>query len=333
MISNKKQEIRTRPCPDCYICGTKGVMLYRGLQDRLFGAPGRWNLKKCSNSECGLVWMDPMPIEEDIGKAYETYYTHEEEETNGRNGNVKKTICRQFLRKLYVLFRFFTGLDRQWRRVYMMYLDHIKPGRLLEVGCGNGQRLSLFQSRGWMVEGQEVDQEAAIQVYNRFGIKVYLGKVQNLDLRETTYDAIIMNHVIEHVYDPVGLLKECRRLLKPGGLLVAITPNIESRGHRIFSFCWRGLEPPRHLRLYSVTTLKRVAQQSGFTKIRSWTTAANAGVIARGSLEIRRTERHDMLKSKSFALSMKASCLQLLSSLTILLDKCSGEECILRVIK
>jgi len=259
MISDKKQEIRTRPCPDCYICGIKGQPLYQDLQDRLFGAPGRWDLKKCPNPECGLVWMDPMPIEEDIGKAYETYYTHEEE-TNRRNGNVKKTICRQFLRKLYVLLRFFAGLDRQWRRVYMMYLDHIQPGRLLEIGCGNGQRLSSFQSRGWMVEGQEVDQKAARQVYRNFGIKMYLDKLERLDLQRWNYDAIIMNHVIEHVHDPVGLLKECRRLLKPGGLLVAITPNVKSRGHRVFGSCWRDLDPPRHLRLFSVNTLRQLGQ-------------------------------------------------------------------------
>lgn len=332
MISNKKQEIRTRPYLDCYICGTKGVILYRGLKDRLFGATGRWNLKKCSNPECGLVWMDPMPIEEDIGKAYETYYTHGEE-TNRRNGHTKQTIGRQFLRKLHVLFRIIFGFYRQWRRVYMMYLGHMQPGRLLEIGCGNGQRLALFQSRGWIVEGQEVDRKVAKNVLDRFGIKVYLGKLEHLGLRETTYDAIIMNHVIEHVHDPVGLLKECRRLLKPSGLLVAITPNIESRGHRIFRSCWRGLEPPRHLRLFSVNTLKRVAQQAGFTKISSWTTEANAWVIAIGSLEIMRTGRHDMLKSQGLVLSMKAWYFQLLSSLTIFLDKRSGEECVLRVVK
>ena len=81
MISDKKQEIQTRPCPDCYICGTKGQPLCQGLEDRLFGALGRWNLKSCPNPDCGLVWLDPMPIEEDIGNAYETYYTHEEDTT------------------------------------------------------------------------------------------------------------------------------------------------------------------------------------------------------------------------------------------------------------
>ena len=332
MTSGKKQEIRTRPCPDCCICGTKGVMLYRGLQDRLFAAPGRWNFKRCPNPDCGLVWLDPMPIEEDIGKAYETYYTHKEE-TKRYNRHPPKKFYQLLIRELYVAFSMVVGLRRQWRRVYMMYLDHIQPGRLLEIGCGNGQHLALFQSRGWIVEGQEVDQKAAKQIYNRLGIKVHLGAVEYLGLREETYDAIIMNHVIEHVHDPVGLLMECRRLLKPGGLLVAVTPNSESRGHRVFCSCWRGLEPPRHLRLFSLNTLKRVAQQAGFMKISSWTTAANARGMARVSLEIMQIGRHDRLKLPGLVLSMKTLYFQLFSSLIVLLDKHSGEECVLRVTK
>jgi hypothetical protein len=64
------------PCPNCYLCGTGGEPLYEGLKDRLFNAPGEWNLKRCPNPECGLLWLDPMPLEEDIGMAYETYFTH-----------------------------------------------------------------------------------------------------------------------------------------------------------------------------------------------------------------------------------------------------------------
>src|SRR5208283_2932444 len=70
------REIRSFPCPKCYLCGADGEPLYAGLRDRLFNAPGEWGLKRCPNSECGLVWLDPMPLEEDIGIAYESYFTH-----------------------------------------------------------------------------------------------------------------------------------------------------------------------------------------------------------------------------------------------------------------
>jgi hypothetical protein len=69
--------IRSEPCPRCYLCQTAGEMLYEGMRDRLFGAPGEWNLRRCPNRDCGLLRLDPMPLEADIGKAYADYFTHE----------------------------------------------------------------------------------------------------------------------------------------------------------------------------------------------------------------------------------------------------------------
>jgi hypothetical protein len=69
--------IRSEPCPECDICGASGNLLYDGLNDQLFGAPGKWNLKRCSNADCGLLRLDPMPLQSDIGLAYNSYYTHD----------------------------------------------------------------------------------------------------------------------------------------------------------------------------------------------------------------------------------------------------------------
>src|ERR1700693_5419422 len=70
--------IRTRPQPACLLCGTAGQVLYASLTDRLFSAPGLWQLKQCPSPGCGLVWPDPAPLEEDLGLAYQMYYTHPE---------------------------------------------------------------------------------------------------------------------------------------------------------------------------------------------------------------------------------------------------------------
>src|SRR5438477_298019 len=71
--------IRTRPRPDCYLCGRRGEPLYRGLSDRLWGVPGQWDLNLCPDPGCGLIWIDPVPTDEEIGKAYPgAYYTHEQ---------------------------------------------------------------------------------------------------------------------------------------------------------------------------------------------------------------------------------------------------------------
>ena len=71
-----------------------------------------------------------------------------------------------------------------------------------------------------------------------------------------SFDAVIMSHVIEHVPQPRELLAECARLLKLGGRLVMLTPNAESFGLDYYGRCWRGLEPPRHLQIFSQPALE-----------------------------------------------------------------------------
>src|ERR1044071_76199 len=70
--------IRTAPARFCVICGSAGRPKYEGLQDRLFGAPGEWTLAECTREDCRMLWLDPMPIPQDIGQAYAQYYTHVE---------------------------------------------------------------------------------------------------------------------------------------------------------------------------------------------------------------------------------------------------------------
>src|SRR5262245_53052981 len=70
------EHIRTRQRPVCWLCGAAGKLRFADLRDHLFGAPGRWSLRQCTNTVCRMVWLDPIVIEEDIGHLYRTYYTH-----------------------------------------------------------------------------------------------------------------------------------------------------------------------------------------------------------------------------------------------------------------
>lgn len=65
------------------------------------------------------------------------------------------------------------------------------------------------------------------------------------------FDVVILSHVIEHLHDPVALLKMCHLLLEKNGLLVLLTPNVASYGHRKFGAGWCGLESPRHIHLFT----------------------------------------------------------------------------------
>ncbi|MER2513863.1 MAG: hypothetical protein ABTQ25_15825 [Nitrosomonas ureae] len=73
----RKNPIGIEVKPDCCLCGKPGETLYRNRTDYLFGTPGEWSFRICRGNDCGLVWLDPRPVVNEIGKAYENYYTHD----------------------------------------------------------------------------------------------------------------------------------------------------------------------------------------------------------------------------------------------------------------
>jgi SAM-dependent methyltransferase len=278
--------IRTRSCATCYLCGAVGILQHENLKDQLFGASGTWNLKRCPNPSCGLIWLDPMPIEADIGKAYEHYYTHADQPTSSDHPSTDR--AKAALTRAYELCWRFTPLFSERQELELMCLGARPAGRMLEVGCGDGHTLAQLRALGWDVHGQELDQKAASHARTRFEVPVFCGPLDKAGFRDAEFDAVVTNHVLEHVHDPLALLRESKRILKPGGILVAITPNARGWGHARFGACWRGLEPPRHLFLFSPQALEKIARSSGFQHVKTWTTAARSVWTVGGSLRVER---------------------------------------------
>lgn len=315
--------MRTRHSPDCYLCGATGNSLYEALSDRLFGALGTWNLKKCPNPDCGLVWLDPMPLEEDIGKAYETYYTH----------SSPYRPPRFLYRLITAIFDRITGLRQVSRDISFMTLGHTVPGALLDVGCGAGVFCQRMQDLGWQVTGVDFDAEA-VDTARKSGLDVRYGNLQSADFPDNSFNAITLNHVIEHVYDPIPLLRECYRILKPNGRLVVVTPNSLSRGHQKFGSYWRDLDPPRHIHLFSPRTLRHCAEKSGYSKITTWSTPANTLVIWSSSLDLQRTGRHDVLDNNPpFSIFLQSYLAQYREYFGLRRYFNGGEEAVLTAVK
>jgi 2-polyprenyl-3-methyl-5-hydroxy-6-metoxy-1,4-benzoquinol methylase len=112
--------------------------------------------------------------------------------------------------------------------------------------------------------------------HEKFSLNVFQGTLEEAEFPDEHFDTITMNHVIEHVPDPIKVLEECRRELKPGGRLVVVTPNIKCLGHYIFRENWRGLEVPRHLFLFSLPSLRACAEAAGLEASELRTTARRA---------------------------------------------------------
>jgi 2-polyprenyl-3-methyl-5-hydroxy-6-metoxy-1,4-benzoquinol methylase len=320
---NRSDIIHTKNEQYCYLCGVEGHLLYNRLTDNLFHSPGEWNLRKCNDISCGLVWLDPMPREEDIWKAYTNYYTHTNLNSNRRNLSLGALIENI----LEVLLNI-TPIPRERDRVWSMGLKERIPGKLLEIGCGDGTRLDYFKQLGWIVEGQEIDSNTKSVTDRKH--RVYVGDLCSLKLPPNSYDAIISNHVIEHLYNPIYFLDQCYNLLKSDGMLVAVTPNIDSLGSNYFKSNWRGLEPPRHIYLYSPNSLKKLAAKSLFTNISTSTTYANAVVNAASSLSCTYNCTN---KFNRAVILFKAYLFQIIELLNYNFNKDIGEECFLTAYK
>lgn len=317
-------QIRSRSCPTCYLCGTPGKLVYEGLQDRVFGASGSWNFKVCADLNCGLMWLDPIPVEEEIGKAYLNYYTHAEAPTQRMGLTKALRKCASYL------FSFADPVRAERKSLSLMFLDKIKPGRLLDVGCGNGMRLAQLRSLGWDAYGQDVDPAAVAYARETFGLEVHLGRLEDIPFAEKSFDCITLNHVIEHTHDPVGLLRGCRRLLREGGPLVVVTPNASSFARRHFGPFWRGLEPPRHIHIFSPKALSAAAARAGFTVNSLSTTVANARSFGRASLSIRNGGSSTATLRSRVEREIYALGFLYHSIFRHSMDAGSGEECVLQ---
>jgi len=286
--------IKTFTQPACPFCGIEGNIIHHSLKDRLFGVPGRWAVRRCVDPACDLVWLDPMPFEAEVVQLYKDYYTHNKT-TPLKKSHPLQAMGRMNLKMGYSVIKRMFNLKEKRRRLKYMFLEPGRDGKkLLEVGCGSGARLRAFKDKGWQVTGQELDPQAATYAKTVFDVNVLLGDLVDIGLDGEQFDAIVMNHVIEHIYDPARMLTECNRILKPGGKVVISTPNIESYGHAVFGENWRGLEPPRHLHLFSNQSAVPLMQKAGFSQYKIWTSAARAASMAHGSIDLALFGSHTM---------------------------------------
>jgi 2-polyprenyl-3-methyl-5-hydroxy-6-metoxy-1,4-benzoquinol methylase len=263
--------IRQIARPACPVCGSDGASLYAQLRDRLFAAPGLWSLVRCRNSACALVWLNPAPSTTDLEQLYGSYYTHSEEAAGRAALRAARAVYRFCLDALLALI----GVLAQKRRARLMFLDRDAPATLADIGCGDGGFLKTMAQRGWQVTGVDFD-AAAVAVARGRGLDVTIGTAQSLLQSGQRFDVVTASHVIEHLPDPEAFLSQCRSLLRPGGKIVVKTPNSASFGHRRYGRDWRGLEPPRHLQIFTPASLIACAAKARLRTTACFTTSAEA---------------------------------------------------------
>ena len=233
----------------CPRCGGTCRPVLEGLFDERFGAPGTYAILKCGN--CGLEQTWPRPSEEELKGLYERFY----------NAGVKPGSAYQGLRERFLA----SGLYRLWLKFDgdMSFHGRRGAGRLLDVGCNEGRGLSLYAKNGFQVEGLELN-EAAAALARRRGFRVYTTPLGQFSPREP-YDVVVLANVLEHAWDPVMMLAEVRRLLRPEGEVWISCPNAASLWRRVFGRAWVNWHVPFHLWHFSSKTLQELLNLADFS--------------------------------------------------------------------
>lgn len=136
-------------------------------------------------------------------------------------------------------------------------------GRLLEIGCACGFLLVAARERGFTVEGVEVSRWSSEYARREYGLCVTTGSVASAGLGAGEYDVVVMADVIEHLADPAEAVRTVRSLLRSGGRLVLLTPDVGSLTARLAGRHWWGLLDD-HYFYFSRDTLRRLLEREGF---------------------------------------------------------------------
>lgn len=139
------------------------------------------------------------------------------------------------------------------------------PGKILDVGCGRGIMLQTLAAAGWDVYGTELDDGIAASARTRLGDRIQIGRLEDADFPEASFDAVTFWHVLEHLPDPRAALERARALLSPGGAILVSVPNADSWQAQWFGRHWLHLDVPRHRWHFSHETLISLAHRVGLS--------------------------------------------------------------------
>ena len=253
----------------CNFCHGNDMMTLFEVEERITGRNTEFAVLKCKN--CGLACTSPQPVKSELAVYYpeESYYSFQTTDSSALKERLKD-ICLEEIggypqpAKRNILLRFARKLITQMMaKNISVIIPYIENGRILDVGCGSGRFLKWLKEHGWDVYGVELSEKAA-QNAAKSGLNVFCGELQDAGYSSGSFDAILINQVLEHVHDPMAILREANRLLKNGGRLIVGVPNIESYESRIFGEYWSPLDIPRHLYHFSFPVLAAMLDMTGF---------------------------------------------------------------------
>lgn len=178
---------------------------------------------------------------------------------------------------------YFESVEKDWswwmdtyRSYYRLFEKYSKGKKLLDIGSGPGVFLKCGKEMGWDVLGVEPS-PLAHKYSSAMRLNVINDFFPNDRVRaKGPFDVVYMNMLLEHVRDPIVVIKNSRAVLKKGGLLCVVAPNEYNPLQKIlkeglgFSAWW--IAPPQHLNYFDFKSMGKLLKKNGFDVLENWGT-------------------------------------------------------------
>jgi len=168
--------------------------------------------------------------------------------------------------------------------------------RLLDVGCATGFFVLAAQDAGWIASGVEANPFQA-DFARKSGLDVRNETIEETTFPEGSFDAVTLFEIIEHVKQPMAILRKAHRLLKPGGMVFLYTPNFDCASRLIMGVEAHFIWASNHLTYFTIPTLAGALQTAGFQVAHAETQGLD---IEDMIWYFEETGRHDMAFARSF---------------------------------
>ncbi len=226
-------------------------------------------------SRCGIIFLQPRPTPAELKDLYTAEYFEGGNFRCGHEGSYSDPAI----------------LEKMADPTLLTEIKEKTAGRrFLEIGCAGGAFLAAARQLGFQVWGVELSGDACRFARERFGLHVFEGEIADAGFPDGSFDVVFMGDVIEHLPNPMGSLREVKRVLDPKGTLVMALPSqTNTLFSRIGFFVYRLLGrsaivelPPYHLFEYRPRSLRFVMQLCGFE-----ITRLSQGIIPPSQINLR----------------------------------------------
>ena len=227
----------TTSCPVCS-CSRPFDVVTRSLRD------SRFSVVCCTG--CETSFLDPLPQLDEIKAIYSADYYKAWGMEAGETSEVASIKKLTFAKRI-----------RDIRR-------YVRTGKILDVGTASGFFLEVARDAGFEPFGIELSEYSGAIAARKFGgDHIHIGTLETAPFPPGTFDAVAMSDLLEHVTDPIGVLRLANTLLKPGGFLLIMTPNTHSLSRRVMGKNWTHYKV-EHLYYSNPASIDVMARNSGF---------------------------------------------------------------------